>query len=246
MRRQNLFIFPLALLISCISQRNITAEKTMLKTSPGNENARNLEVEFIRGEAFNHPSFAIWTEDLYGNLIETLYVTQFVATGKFGHGELESGKWKNEPGEVRRPSTLPYWAHKRNIKAPDGLFIPSLKTPVPDAITAATPTGNFVLRTSTSLTGNEKFRVLMEINQAWDSNKYWTNAKYPNNLEYFTSLQPAIVYAVTIDPEKPDTEYYLNPIGHSHPWGENGELYTDLTTLTTAKEIAQKIIARLK
>jgi hypothetical protein len=85
-----------------------------------------------------------------GNYIETLYVTAYVAKGRFSFGELAPGKWKSEPGDVRRPATLPYWAHKRNIKAPDGLYIPSPETAVPDALTSATPTGNFNLETATS------------------------------------------------------------------------------------------------
>ena len=86
----------------------------------------------------------------------------------------------------------------------------------------------------------------MEINQAWDSNRYWNNNKFPGNNNYFGSLQPALVYAVTVDPAEKGKEYHLNPIGHSHPTGDNGELFTDLTTLTTAKDIAWKIIVRLK
>jgi hypothetical protein len=229
----------------CASQRGIDEEVLTIKTSPNNP-VREIEIEFIKGDAFNHPSFAIWTEDLEGDYIETLYVTEYVAKGKFGYAEIEPGRWKNEPGEARRPATLPYWAHKRNIQAPDGLYIPSPQTPVPDAITTATPKDNFVLETATSYSRNARFRILMEINQAWDSNEFWTNKKYPESNDYFGSLQPALVYAVTVDPVNPEEEYHLNPIGHSHPTGANGKLFTNLTTLTTAKQIAHKIIVRLK
>lgn len=245
MKKITAFIFVIYLFWGCASQRGIEEETITIRTSPENS-VREIEIEFIKGESFNHPSFAIWTEDLEGDYIETLYVTEYVSKGKFGHGEIEPGKWKDEPGEVRRPATLPYWAHKRNIKAPDGLYIPSPETAVPDAITSATPKNNFKLETATSYSRNAKFRVLMEINQAWDSNEFWTNNKYPNDNDYFGSLQPALVYAVTVDPVNPENKYHLNPIGHSHPSGENGKLFTDLTTLTTAKEIAHKIIVRLK
>ena len=233
------------ILWGCASQREIENELMTINTTPESP-VREIKIEFIKGETFNHPSFAIWTEDLEGDYIETLYVTEYVAKGKFGYGEIEPGRWKNEPGEARRPATLPYWAHKRNIKAPDGLYIPSPETPVPDAVTTATPKVDFILKTATSYSRNAKFRVLMEINQAWDSNSYWTNSQYPDNNDYFGSLQPALVYAVTVDPVNPEDEYHLNPIGHSHPTGASGKLFTDLTTLTTAKEIAHKIIVRLK
>jgi hypothetical protein len=232
------------ILFSCATNKNISGEKVVISSTP-EEIQTNLEIEFYKEKAHNHPSFAIWIEDLEGNYVETLFVTQFVATGKFDHGEIEPGIWKNEPGEVRRPETLPYWAHKRNIKAEDGLFIPSPKTAVPDAISGATPPGNFSLRTGTKIK-NGKFRILMEINQAWDSNKFWSNNKFPDDRDYFRSLQPALVYDVTIDINDNIKQYFLNPIGHSHYSGKDGRLYTDISTLTSAKEIAGKIIVTLK
>lgn len=234
-----------AFIIGCTSQRGMESELLFIKTSPDNP-AQRLEIEFQKGNAYNHPSFAIWTEDIEGNYIETLYVTEYVAKGKFRYGELAPGKWKNEPGDVRRPATLPYWAHKRNVKAPDGLYIPSAETAVPDALTSATPRGNFRLQTATSYLGDKKFKVLIEINQAWDANKYWTNNKFSDDLNYLGSLQPAIVYAGIIDLNNMNGEFYLDPIGHSHPSGATGEIVTDLSTLTTAKEIVHKIIIRTK
>jgi hypothetical protein len=85
------------------------------------------------------------------------------------------------------------------------------------------------------------FRILFEVNQPWDSNDFWTNDKYPDNFDYKTSLQPALVYAVTVSASSAGKTMYLNPIGHSHPWGETGELFTDLTTITTAREIFSKV-----
>jgi len=228
------------LLAGCASQQNLSDETENIFTKPETINT-NLEFELKTGKYHNHPSFAFWIEDLDGNYIETLYVTQYFATGVFGHGESEKGKWKSEAGEVRRPATLPYWSHKRNIKASDGLYAPSPDTAVPDALTGATPKGNFTLKTGTKQTGKEKYRILFEVNQPWDSNDFWTNDKYPEDLDYKTSLQPALVYAVTINPDSEEKEYYLNPIGHSNFSGNDGKLYTDLTTITTAREIFQKV-----
>lgn len=242
--KNSLILIILVVFLGCSPNKEITTAKASFKTIPETINTQ-FEVEFLKGEEHNYPSFAIWIEDLEGNYIETLFVTQYVGSGKFGHGEIEPGKWKDEPGFVRRPATLPYWAHKRNIKAEDGLYVPSPETAVPDAITGATPKNDFLLETGSKVNAG-KFRVLMEINQPWDSNRYWTNNKYPDDNDYFASLQPALVYSVTIDLDSDETEYFLNPIGHSHPSGKNGKLYTDISTLTTAKEIAEKIIIRLK
>ncbi len=227
----------------CASSTRLSNEFITLQTQPADAGTE-LFIEFLKGPAFNHPSFAIWTEDLEGNYIETLYVTKFVASGKFGHSEIEPGKWSAEPGTVRRKATLPYWAHKRNIKAPDGLYVPSPETTVPDALSGATPLNNFKLNTATKVQ-KRKFRVLLEINQAWDSNEFWTNSKLSGNMDYFTSLQPSLIYAVTIDPTSDEKNYYLNAVGHGEPSGQNGKLFTDLTTLTTAKEIAEKIIVHI-
>lgn len=204
-----------------------------------------LSLEFQKGPAHNHPSFAIWLEDMNGNFLQTLFVTKYVATGIYGHGELESGKWKPEPGEAVRPATLPYWAHKRGQltgRIPD---LPSPKNPLADAISGATPSADFVLQTQADKILPRRFRVLLEINQAWDSNRYWTNNKFPDDFDYMTSLQPALVYAVTIDLDSDIAEYYLNPIGHSHYSGKNGLLYTDLSTLTTALEIVGKVVVKI-
>jgi hypothetical protein len=233
------------LLAGCASQQNLTSEKQIITTTPEQINTK-LEIELTTGKYHNHPSFAIWIEDLDGNYIETLYVTQYFAKGVFGHGETEPGKWKTEPGEVRRPAALPYWSHKRNIKAPDGLYAPSPETAVPDALTGATPKGNFTLKTGSKVAGSSSFKVLFEINQPWDSNDFWTNDKFPDDFNYKTSLQPALVYEAVITPASPKKEYFLNPVGHSHPSGETGELFTDISTLTTAKEIVSKILVRIK
>lgn len=238
-------ILAAVFLMSCASQKKLSETTETISTSPETINTK-LEFELTAGKYHNHPSFAIWVEDLDGNYIETLYVTQYFAKGVFGHGEVQKGKWKNEPGEVRRPAALPYWSHKRNIKANDGLYAPAPETAVPDALTGATPKGNFILNTGSKVSGDIKFKVLFEVNQAWDSNDYWTNSKFPDDFDYKTSFQPALVYETIIRPSSSQIEYTLNAIGHSEPSGKNGELFTDLSTITTANEIFSKILVRKK
>lgn len=243
--KTTLIIFVILLVIGCASNRTAQVQKTIINTTPENIHTK-LELDFEQGKSHNHPSFAVWIEDLDGNFIETLYVTQYVAIGIFGHGEIQSGRWSDEPGEARRPASLPYWSHKRNIKAPDGLYIPSPETAVPDALTGATPIGSFILDTGTKITSNDKFKILAEVNQPWDSNNYWSNSRFPDDKDYNTSLQPAIVYSATVDPMSNQKEYNLKAIGHSDPSGKNGELTSDLSTLTTAMEIFQNIVVRIK
>lgn len=233
------------LLTSCISQK-VAETETIEVTTNQNGQGNHLVLEFIKGPAHNHPSLAVWVEDMEGNYIETLYVTMYVAKGTYGHGELKPGEWSNQPGTARRPATLPYWAHKRGIKASDGLYIPSPENPVPDALSSPTPKGNFNLNTLLTASKSGKFRILLEINQAWDSNKFWTNNKFPGDLNYYGSLQPSLVYAATLNSSEPGEAVYLNPVGHGHPSGADGKLYTDLTTFTTAKEIIHSVNVRIK
>lgn len=203
-----------------------------------NGSGLDLQIEVKNGKEHNHPTFAFWIEDLEGNFVQTLFVTKSLATGVYNHADSGDGRWKNEKGEARRPATLPYFLHKRGIKADDGTYLPSPEKPIVDTYTGATPKSSFILKSKTDKKYSQKFRLLMEINQPWDWNKYWNNTKFPDDIDYKTSCQPALVYSVTIDLENEAiADYYLNPIGHSHYSGKNGQLYTNLTTLTTALEI---------
>jgi hypothetical protein len=202
-------------------------------------------IDFEKGENHNHPLMAIWAEDVNGKYIETFFVSQSIGKGVFDKVIGGGGKWL--PGPVRRPAALPYWAHKRGVKESDGLYIPTPQTPMPDAIAGATPRKNFRL-VATPVTPNfpRIFHLLLEINQSWDWNSYWTNSKFPDEPEYKTSSQPSVVYSAFINLDDATVTYNLNPIGHGHYAGKTGELFTDLSTLTTALEIAKRITVTVR
>ena len=199
-----------------------------------------ITVEFQRGESFYYPLMAIWLEDLEGNYIQTLYVPESVATSVFRFGKVEDGNW--EAGVRRWPQTLPYWAHKRNIRASDGLYMPDPDDPVPDAYSGATPTTGFVMSARPDEPVDRPLKVMLELNQNWDWNEYWTNDRFPGDEYYQRSCQPAVVYQAVINPALAGREVIMEAIGHSHPSGQTGELFDDLGTLTTALSIADSII----
>jgi hypothetical protein len=213
-------------------------------TTNGNGTGPQLTIEFNKGKAHNHPLMAIWVEDTAGNYIQTLYVAQSIATGVFARGDNSSGQWTE--GEIRRPAALPYWSHKRGIVAGDGLYMPTPDNPVPDAYSGATPQNDFILNTRMDKDGSEVFNVLLEINQSWDWNEYWNNTKYMEDYDYKTSSQPAVVYLATIDLKSNVKEVEMKIIGHSHYSGKDGNLYTDTLTLTTALQIAGKIVVKVE
>ena len=209
-----------------------------------NGTGSSIDIEMIKGKSHNHPTFALWIEDTGGNYMQTLFVTKAIGQGIFEHGDNSGGAWK--PGEVRRPAALPYWAHKRGIKNDYGSFEPTPATKVPDAYSGATPQGSFKLSTRADNASKGKVKLMLEINQPWDWNEYWTNVLYPEDAEYKTSCQPAVVYSALIDLDSPGSGIELKPVGHSHYSGKTGELFTDLSTITTALHIAERITATVK
>jgi len=198
-----------------------------------------LTLSFKRGPAHNYPLMAVWMEDTAGRFIQTLYISESIGKGIFHYGQATRGKWM--PGEIRRPAAVPYWTHKRNIRTPEGELLPTPEHPVADTYTGPTPPQSFVMKLRTDRVPPSRFRILLEINQTWDWNEYWTNNKYPGDEEYRTSSQPALVYAAEIDLQDRRNEYPMVPVGHSHYSGRTGELFTDLSTLSTALDIASEI-----
>jgi hypothetical protein len=225
------------------SKNQAQEEKSTLTLNAGGKGSEII-VELSRGESFYYPLFAIWLEDMDGKYIQTLYVAKSVATGIFEYARQENNKWVKDV--KRAPQTLPYWAHKRGVKAADGLFMPDSRSTVPDAYTGATPQTGFVLISHADSPLPEKYKVMMEINQNWDWNDYWTNDKYPDDENYKWSCQPALVYETAIDSRSMKDSYKMEPVGHSHYSGKTGELFTDLSTLTTALQIADSVIVRIK
>jgi hypothetical protein len=234
------FLFSISLLFSCQSSRKSSdlTPPEMLKYG-ADSTGYQIEILFERGKAHNHPLMVFWLEDENGRYLKTLYVARSIGKGIFSYGAQEKGAWL--PGPIQRPASLPYWAHKRNIVNEFGNYIPSASRPVPDAVTGPTPARNFSLIAKTGLDVPERFVLKMEINQTWDFNEFWTNGKYPENDEYITSCQPALVYAVLINTKDQQKEYVMKPIGHSSFDGSDGNLNTDLSTITTAMDIAVQV-----
>lgn len=238
-----LSIFSLALTFASVTPAGPGGQGERLVTNAAGK-GQIIELTFEKGKAHNHPLMAVWIEDADSNYIQTLYVAQSIATGIFAFGDASAGQWTQ--GEIRRPAALPYWSHKRGIRADDGLFAPTPRQPVPDAYTGATPKNDFILETRLDEPAQDVFTLLLEINQPWDWNDHWSNNRFPDDYEYRTSSQPAVVYAVMIDPANPEAEYEMSVIGHSHYSGKDGKLYTDMSTLTTALDIAGKITVKMR
>jgi len=242
-----LIIVLATVLASCSSKPSATrlAQRQTVNDIETNLSGKGQEIEvgFYGGPSLYYPLMAVWLEDEDGKYIQTLFVPRSIATGVFRYGSNASGKWVE--AAKRAPQTLPYWSHRRGVKASDGLYMPDPSDPVADAYSGATPTTSFVLKTRADNPLPGKFRVMFEVNQNWDWNEYWTNDKYPGDIRYLNNAQPAVVYEGMVNMSDLQERYLLKPVGHSHPTGETGELFTDLSTLTTALQIADSVVVRI-
>lgn len=208
-----------------------------------------LSIEFKKGKSFQYPLFAVWLEDSVGNYLETLYISRVISSSKFDYGKKVDETW--EAAIVRRPEALPYWSHQRGIQASDGLYIPLDNAPDLDGVSGATPTGNFIIESKASIFPNQSYRILLEVNQSYDWNDYYTEGKFPNDSIYSGSGQvgqPSLIYSAAFQSNNvnPNPHKIMDLIGHGHYSGKNGVLYRDLSTISTAKKIANRIIVTLE
>ena len=239
------FILAVVLITGTITYQSCRSARMVLEyrtdTIYTNREAKGdiLEVRFRRGSEHNHPLMAVWVEDTSGRFIQTLYVAESIAKGVFGHGDKSTGKWL--PGPIQRPAALPVWSHSRGVREANGLYVPTSETPIADAYTGATPPGHFVLIAKTDNPLPDAFYVYFEINQTWDWNFYWTNNRFPDDENYKTSCQPALVYRTLVTLNDGQDYKKMELVGHSSYNGENGQIFTNLDSITTAKDITESV-----
>ncbi len=182
------------------------------------------------------PQFAVWSEDVNGIYLDTIYVTHAFA----------KQVWKNAPEqkeeETFRKEALPYWLHKRSDA---GFSPPTRLMPMTDTVTAATPKKNMVIYAKAPDYLDEIW-IMLEINLAHDGNSTYPENAGEGDPNYTgVSGQPALVYGARIDMKKTDT-YEMKLLGHSSPSGRDGKLYEYLNNITTARQIIKNIFVILK
>ena len=185
------------------------------------------------------PQIAIWMETLDGKYIDTLYIT--------GKGSDSSYRSKDPAIDVvRRPEALPYWNHKRGIQASDGLFAPVPQQGDLDAIASATPRADYQVKVSAPRMG--RYRLMLEVNRSYDFNEFYHATRFPDDPIYSgsgSSGQPSLIYAAEIDSQT-SGQYLLSVIGRGHHSGADGNLYTELHNISSAKHILEFVVATLE
>lgn len=206
----------------------------------------DLQIRIEQGSAYLHdfplfwgiktknaPQIAVWTEDLSGNYLSTIYVSRKIATQG----------WLMAKGN-RRKEALPHWCHSRGVVYQDGLYLPDKAHPLPDRISGATPTKSFDLKLKNS--ERQHFVVKIEVNHSTDFNEYYPkNAKegdagYSGGKE--GSGQPALIYRAEVNLTGDTNIFEAVLTGHSSPDGSDGEIHTDMDRLTSALNILKRII----
>ena len=177
---------------------------------------------------------AIWLTDEKGKFVDTVYVTRKTAQKGLGNrgGSLDD-KWGGS-----RLSTLPVWAYSQGKDYGNGNPYPSKDQPLPDAITSATPkAGEFVWSWNPQqrLT-NGKYFYYIEVNESFDQNDRHDYSWYRG--------QPSVVWRGSIIVGNEANESGAQIVGHGHVEGQNGQIYSDVSSLTTALSLIEKVTAR--
>ncbi len=183
----------------------------------------------------NPPQIAIWLEDMQGNYLSTVYVSHKIATQD----------WQMAKGN-RRKEALPHWCYSRGVIYDDGLYLPTKDKPVVDGISGATPRESFDVKLITA-PHLKHFVVKVEINHSTDFNDYFTKNAPEGDANYSGgSGQPAVIYKAEVDMTTGKKTFEATLIGHSSPDGSDGEIHTDMSGLTTALEIVERITINIQ
>jgi hypothetical protein len=89
---------------------------------------------------------------------------------------------------------------------------------------------------------------MMEINRSFDFNEFYTEDRYPDDPIYSGSGfsgQPSVIYRGIIEPNGANKQFTLKAVGHGHHSGQTGELFSDLSEITTALQLVRYVFVDL-
>lgn len=199
-------------------------------------NNANMNFTFSIVLAEKKCQMAIWLANEQGVFVETVYVTRKVAKKGLGN---KGGKLDGKLGGSRL-SVLPVWAHQRGIDYGGGNFYPSKDRPLVDAISSATPkVGEFVwLWQPKKILKPGKYYYYIEVNKSFDDNEHHDYSWYRG--------QPSVIWQGNLFIGDQISKSKAKITGHGHAAGIDGKINPDLSTLTTAIKLIEKVEAMYK
>lgn len=170
------------------------------------------------------PQFALWIQNSDGTFCQTIFATK----------KTSKKKWIFAP-KSGRPESLPVWYHScKKFRAPES-------ESEMDAVTSATPKGGFEIMQKIQLEKGKKYFVFAEVNKSFDYNEFYPKDAEKKSAEYSgVNGQPSAVYRTEIDSE--NSEVKLELIGTGSLDGKSGSIEDKTETLTTAKNLVEKIV----
>jgi len=222
------------LMLQACSMNTYTAESgdLLIKVDTGSEWLHNhpLIGPITRP---NPPTFAIWITDELNNYIDDIYVTKKI------------GQVAWIANDDPRPEALPLWSSVRGGQ-------PTVENQVPDGLSGATPSIASSFKVSPA-SGLSRFIIWLEINHSLDYNSFFPEGVNDDEADNYSggiggSGQPALVYRADIDTAlNAGSIVELILAGHSESGGDDsGVYYADLTCITTAADIIEKVEVEIK
>ncbi|HOJ79205.1 MAG TPA: hypothetical protein PL158_14080 [Bacillota bacterium] len=227
-----LFLITVLAIISCTNHNDrisaASERKIVIDVKAGKNYSHQYKMGFMKINIT--PQLAIWLEDETGKYIDTILVTKKSA--------------KSSWGNVRRPEALPIWSHKRGVRYSDGLYMPDRKNPLPDAVTGATAKGSFVKTwVVPSSIKDGDYRLKVEVNCSFDFNETYQDKLPKNHSNYnLVSGQPSLLWEGKVSIGKEFTTK-LKIVGHGHPAGKDGTVFSDLSGIDSSITIINSITA---
>ncbi|MDO3384648.1 hypothetical protein QWI17_02225 [Gilvimarinus sp. SDUM040013] len=238
----------------------------------GDYNNSQISVELKKGPAMRWPQYAIWLESVEGEFIQPLYVSQSVATNRFDNtvekidssGQLNSNvldysdeeffsifserKSDGKAPDRFRQESLPVFLHKLKGDKDSDRFLSPGEIAELDAYTGATLADNFMVGRSLKNSSHRLVDVYLEVNQSFDFNEYYSSDRFPDDLIYSGngfSAQPSVIYRARVDLSKAETVTVMELVGHGHHSGNDGVIYKDVSNLTTALDIVDRVLVEV-
>ena len=174
------------------------------------------------------PQLALWIQDSDGGAFQTIFVTKKASRKKFIFAPKDG-----------RPESLPVWYHS------GGNFSFSQSDDEIDAVTSATPKGGFDAVKRMQLEHGKKYFIFAEVNKSFDYNEFYPKNAEKNSAEYSgVNGQPSAVYCAEIDLE--NSEMKMELVGTGSIDGKSGLIENKIETLTTAKNLLEKILISIE